>query len=111
MLNLYKFRRYKKKQGKKKVRHPKLIVDDYKNEFGFMGLTSRKKKGRGHNNYPLLYNPEFKNGIRKKEPSYLRRKVEYDRKTNFGDIEKNYILHKEDKANLIPFIDKQKKKR
>ena len=111
MSNLFKFRRYKKKQGNLRVKHPKLIVDEYDDEFGYMGLTSRKKKGRGHNNYPLRHNPEFINGVRKKEQSYLRKKIEYDNKKLFGDIEKNFILHEEDKNDLIPYVNKRKKKR
>ena len=39
MDKLYVFRKYKKKQGKKNVKHAKLIVDSTNNEFGFMGLS------------------------------------------------------------------------
>lgn len=111
MSNLFKFKKYKKKQGQKKVKHPKLIVDDYGNEYGFMGLTSQKRKGKGHNNYPLKYNPEIVNGERKTEKAYLRRKVEYDNKKKFGAISKNYVLHDEDKKDLIPIVNRRKKKR
>lgn len=111
MSKLFVFRQYKKKQGKKNTRHPKLIVDEDKKDFGFMGLTSRKKKGKGHNNYPLLKNPQIINDVRKEGKSYLRKKVEYDVKSNFGKIDNNYQLHPDDLVRLIPYVDKHKKKR
>lgn len=109
--DLFKFRKYKKKQGKKKVKHPKLIVDDYKNEFGFMGLTSSKNKGKRHNNFKLIDNPHFdENGKRFKEKSYLRRKIEYDSKDNFGNVMKNYSLSDTDKKRVESFIKGKTKK-
>ena len=110
MSDLFKFRRYKKRQGKKKVKHPKLIVDDYKDEFGFMGLTSSKYKGRGHKNIELLDNPQSSKGFRKKEKSYLRRKIEYDNKQLFGEIDTDYNLSKRDKKKIIEYVNKHKKR-
>lgn len=109
--SLFKFRRYKKRQGKKKIKHPKLIVDDYKNEFGFMGLTSSKTKGRGHKNIPLYENPQIINGQKSSEKSYLRRKIEYDEKRSFEEILSDYVLSDVDKERLIPYVKKHKKKR
>lgn len=111
MSDLFKFRKYKKKQGKKKVKHPKLIVDDYDNEYGFMGLTSSKYKGRGHKNIVLNDNPQFIDNRRKSEKSYLRRKVEYDKKKNFGNIVNDYSLSEFDKKRLVVYVNKHKKKR
>lgn len=109
--SLYVFRKYRKKEGKKNVKHPKLIVDEYDNEYGYMGLTSSKYKGRGHKNIPLTINPQFLNGSRLKEKSYLRRKVEYDNKKNFGNIIEDYIISEEDKEHIKPYVKLHKKKR
>lgn len=110
MEKLYRFRKYKKKQGKKNVRHPKLIVDDYEHEYGFMGLTSSRYKGRGHKNIELNDNPEIINGKRLEVKSYLRRKVEYDNKRYFGEIVDNYELSKTDKNRIIDYVNKHKKR-
>ena len=109
---MYEFRKYKIKQGNKKVRHPKLIVDEYEDEYGFLGLTSRKCKGKDHNNFPLIFNPKFGNdGKRLKTNSYLRRKVEYDKKTNFTGILMDYTLSEIDKMRVNEYIINKLKKR
>lgn len=110
MSNLFKFRKYKKKQGNKKVKHPKLIVDEYDNEFGYMGLTSSKSKGRGHKNLQLNDNPQLVNGKRLEKKSYLRRKIEYDDKNMFYEESKDYALSDADKKRLIPYVNKHKKR-
>ena len=103
--SLYVFRRYKKKEGKKNVKHPKLIVDEYDNEYGYMGLTSSKNKGKKHINFPLVNNPQFdKSGNRINKKSYLRRKVEYDKKDNFGNLLADYSLSDIDKTRIQTFI-------
>ena len=107
MSNLYEFRKYKKKQGKKNVKHPKLIVDEDYKEFGFMGLTSSKYKGRGHKNIELLNNPQKGNSNK----AYLRRKIEYDKKKRFGEIDSAYSLSDSDKQRLMTYVNKHKKKR
>ncbi|MCQ2966859.1 MAG: hypothetical protein MJ250_09035 [Alphaproteobacteria bacterium] len=112
---MFEFRKYYVAQGKKKIKHPKLIVDEDENEFGFMGLTHSKKKGKNHNNFPLLDNPqldEYGNHLVSKNPyelnevtgNYLRRKVEYDIKENFGDVLSNYSLSDIDKERVKEFI-------
>ena len=106
MSDLYKFRKYKKSQGKKKVKHPKLIVDEYKDEYGFMGLTSSYRKGKRHNNIRLSSNP--KKGA--SGESYLRRKIEYDRKEMFEKILDDYSLSDEDKKYIIEYVNKHKKR-
>lgn len=111
MSDLFVFRRYKKRQGGKKARHPKLIVDETGGEYGFMGLTSSKDKGRRHKNIPLIDNPQFVNGKRLKTKSYLRRKIEYDEKRRFGEALKDYRLSDEDRTFLIGYVKKRKKKR
>ena len=103
---LFVFRKYKKSQGKKCVKHPKLIVDENDNEYGFMGLTSAKKKGRGHNNIPLLFNPQ-KGNIK---TSYLRRKIEYDDKKYFGEVLINYCLSKIDEERIKSYVKRHKKR-
>ena len=109
--DLYKFRKYLKVQGKKKLKHPKLIVDEFDEQFGFMGLTSSKYKGRGHKNIQLGMNPQIINGVRKKDSSFLRRKIEYDFKNQFSEILNNYILSDEDKNRLRQYVEMHKKKR
>lgn len=107
MSNLFRFRKYKKTQGKKKLKHPKLIVDDYDSEFGFMGLTSSKSKGKKHKNIPLHHNPQEGNS----KQAYLRRKIEYDNKKMFGEILSNYKLSDDDMDNIVSYVAKRKKKR
>ena len=104
--NLFNFRRYKKKEGDSKKRHPKLIVDENKINYGFMGLTEKSKKGKHHNNIPLIKNP--KNGDTR--PAYLRKKISYDIKENFGDILKDYNLSDKDKKDIITYVNKKLKK-
>ena len=106
--NLFSFRRYKKVEGGKikKAKHPKLIVDENVNEYGFMGLTESAKRGH-HKNIPLIKNPQ-KGKI---EQSYLRDELRYDNKDNFTEILKNYNLSYEDKLNIIKYLEKHKKKK
>lgn len=103
---MFEFRRYKKKQGKSKKKHPKLIVDDNKDEYGFMSLTSRKQKGKGHNNIKLVKNPQRNNS----RNSYLRKKIEYDKKKKFTKVLNEFELSKEDKQFVIDFINKHKRR-
>lgn len=110
-ISRFHFRRYKKRQGNSKRKHPKLIVYENKNQFGYMGLTHSKSKGSKHKNIKLSYNPEFiSNGERSKEPAYLRKKIEYDKKKNFGGREKSYILHPQDRAEIERYLRKHKKR-
>ena len=103
---LFNFRRYKKKQGNSKKRHPKLIVDENKLSYGYMGLTEHSTKGKHHRNIPLTKNPK-KNDPR---PAYLRRKIEYDIKENFSDVLKDYNLSAKDKKDIIEYVNKKIKK-
>jgi len=103
---LYVFRRYKKKQGAKNVRHPKLIVDSIKDKYGHLGLTSSSKTGH-HKNYEMQHNPQKG----KTTKSYLRKSLEYDDKELFGEILNDYKLSKEDKEYVIDFVNKHKKKK
>ncbi|MBQ0008981.1 MAG: hypothetical protein KBS97_01735 [Firmicutes bacterium] len=118
---MFEFRKYKVPQGKKKTRHPKLIVDEDHEEFGFMGLTHSKAKGKGHNNFPLIDNPQldkYGNRLPNKNPyelnedtgNYLRRKVEYDVKENFGDILLDYSLSDIDTERVKEFIKNKTRK-
>lgn len=103
--NLYNFRRYKKKEGNSNKRHPKLIVDETYNNYGFMGLTEKDKKGKHHNNIPIE-NPK-KGDIR---PAYLRKKIRYDIKNNFGEVLKDYNLSNEDRKRIEDYVNKRIKK-
>jgi len=103
---LFNFRRYKKKEGKSKKRHPKLIVYENSSSYGYMGLTENSKKGKHHRNIPLLKNPK-KNDNR---PAYLRRKIDYDIKDNFGNVLQDYKLSKEDKRFITDYVNKRIKK-
>ena len=103
---IFVFRKYKRKQGKKNVRHPKLIVESKKDEYGFMGLTSSNKTGH-HKNYKLIKNPQKNNN----KTSYLRKSIEYDKKKMFSDILDEYNLSKEDKKYVINYVNKHKKKK
>lgn len=106
MDKLYVFRKYKKKQGNKNVKHPKLIVDSTDKEFGFMGLTTSPSKGKHHKNLKLKENPQNGN----KSQSYLRRKIEYDQKEMFEEILKNYNLSEEDIKFIKTYVEKHKRK-
>lgn len=96
---LYYFRRYKKFEGDKSVRHPKLIVDEKNDEYGYMGLTSSKKSG-GHYNIPLKINPQ-KNA---KNKSYLRKNIDYDRKINLVKYLINIICQRRIKNILLTML-------
>ena len=105
--NLFTFRKYKKVEGGKvkKGKHPKLIVDENKSEFGFMGLTESPKRGH-HKNIELSKNPEKGNT----KPAFLRKELRYDSKENFYEILKDYNLTEKDKQAVLKFLDKIKKK-
>ena len=107
---MFEFRRYKIKQGSKQIKHPKLIVDENDIEYGFMGLTSCKYKGRGHKNLPLIENPKFYEGKRLTYNSYLRRKIEYDKKENFEEKLQDYSLSDIDKKLIKDYVSKKLKK-
>lgn len=105
---LFKFRRYKKPEGKigAKAKHPKLIVEEIDNEYSFMGLTKSEKSGH-HKNIALEKNP--KKGDKRK--AYLRKELRHDKTSNFGDILENYNLSEVDKEKVIEYIKKIKKKK
>ena len=103
---LFKFRRYKKKEGDKNVRHTKLIVDETIDEYGYMGLTESKMDGH-HHNIKLAINPK-KGDTR---DSYLRKRIQYDKKNRFSEILSNYNLSDFDKTNVEKYVIMHKKKK
>ena len=103
---LFNFRRYKKEEGDKKLRHPKLIVGEDKNDYEYMGLTSKKSKGKHHNNIPLSTNPQKGNT----RPAYLRKKISKDAKTKFSAVLDDYKLSAKDKAYVMEYVNKHKKR-
>ena len=104
---IFTFHRYKKKQGGKNKRHPKLIVDYYNGEYGHMGLTEEKFKGKHHRNIPLIKNPKIGDA----RPAYLRKKIEYDTEDMFVEqVLDKYKLSEEDKKYLISYINQHKKR-
>lgn len=104
---LFKFRRYKKFEGPpdNRQQHPKLIVEETDDEYGFMGITESKKHGHA-NNLPIE-NPQKGNT----RESYIRKEVRYDSKDNFFEILKNYKLTREDKKKIIAYLENRKKKK
>lgn len=72
-----------------------------------MGLTSSKTKGRGHKNLALIKNPQKGNN----KKAYLRRKIEYDLKTKFSEILKDYQLSPEDIEFIIKYVNDHKKEK
>lgn len=102
---MFVFRRYKKKQGKKFVRHPKLIVDSKDNQYGYLGLTESDKDGH-HSNFKIKNPQKGKCG-----DSYLRKRIEYDYKRMFSEILDDYNLSKKDKEHIINYLNKHKKKK
>lgn len=106
--SLFSFRKYKKIEGgkTKKGKHPKLIVDENKTEFGFMGLTESNKRGH-HKNIELLKNPEKGNT----KPAFIRKELRYDSKDNFSEILESYHLTEKDKENILNYLKKLKKKK
>lgn len=103
---MFTFRKYKKIEGgkKKRAKHPKLIVDENGNQYGFMGLTESSKRGN-HKNIEIR-NPEKNKGGK----SYIRNELRYDDKKYFSLPLKNYKLHKEDYDIIIEKLNKHKKK-
>ena len=104
----YHFRRFKKKEGAKHnaSKHPKLIVDEKSDQYGYMGLTKSRKRGH-HNNIPLKKNPQKGNTVQ----SYIRNELRYDLKSAFEDVLPDYRLSRED-ADMITkhLLEKRKKK-
>lgn len=106
--SLFKFRRYKKVEGgkNKKAKHPKLIVDEAEENFGFMGLTESAKRGH-HKNIELSKNPQKGNT----DKAYLRKEIRYEKKDKFSEALKNYNLSAEDKQKVLEYIKKIKKRK
>lgn len=103
----FKFRRYKRKEGKEKTaRHPKLIVGENDDEFEFMGLTEDSHCGH-HSNIKLDKNP--KKGD--KRQAYIRKEIRRDKKSQFYEILDKYNLSDIDKQKIIEYIEKIKKKK
>jgi len=88
------------------LRHPKLIVDEDSIDFGFMGLTESEKKGKHHSNFPLKQNPKKGYGSK----AYLRKKIKYDSKNNFGPRLTDYKLSSEDRKNVEEYVKRHKKR-
>lgn len=103
---LFKFRRYKKYEGpsNNKQQHPKLIVEETEDEYGFMGLTESPRHGKTKN-LPIK-NPQKGN----KRKAHIRKEVRYDNKDNFYEILKNYKLSRKDKKAIIQYLENRKKK-
>ena len=106
--NLFTFRKYKKIEGGKKKRgkHPKLIVEENGDIFGFMGLTEAEKQGH-HKNIPLSKNP--KRGDTR--PAYIRKEICYDNSDNFYGILEDYNLTSKDKQAILEWLRKKKGKK
>ena len=105
---LFKFLRYKKYEGPtgNRHQHPKLIVEETEDEYGFMGLTESPKHGRAKN-LPIK-NPQ-KGNTRK---SHIKKEVRHDVKDNFYDqILRDYKLTKKDKKAIIAYLERRKKKK
>ena len=105
---LFTFRRYKKEEGgkTKRAKHPKLIVDQTPQDYGFMGVTESAKRGH-HANIPLKQNPQKG----RNSPAYIRKELRYDKQENFEEILKNYSLSDEDKAAILQYLENRKKKK
>lgn len=109
---IFTFHRFKKKQGGRYKRHPKLIVDFSDGLYGHMGLTEEKAKGKHHRNIPLDKNPKIdkKTKQRDKRPAYLRKKIEYDNEQAFYDKRlDNYQLSSTDRQKIRTYVEKHKK--
>ena len=104
---LFSFKRYKKTEGgvHKKAKHPKLIVDETKAQYGFMGLTESAKRGH-HKNIPLKKNPQRKN----QNTAYLRDELRYDTKDSFYETLSSYRLSAADKKMILKYLEKKKRK-
>ncbi len=103
---IFTFHRFRKKQGGENKRHPKLIVDYQNGEYGHMGLTEKKNKGKHHRNIPIKNPKQGDNS-----PSYLRRKIEYDSEDKFyNNSLSNYKLDNEDKLKLSEYVKKHKRR-
>ena len=105
--NLFTFQRYKKKEGgtKKRAKHPKLIVEEKGNIFGFMGLTESEKHGH-HRNIPLSKNPK-KGDTRK---AYIHTDLRYGPSKDFEGPLEDYKLDSRDKLSILEWLKKKCKK-
>lgn len=96
---LFVFRRYKKEEGGEstKAKHPKLIVDEQNQDYGFMGLTKSPKRGN-HNNIKID-NPQ-KNNTEDKKTTYMKKTPEIDKTNRFGSVKKGWKLSEKDKEKV-----------
>ncbi len=99
---LFNFRKYKKTERGK--HHPKLIVDETPDKYGFMGLTHSPKRGN-HKNIELKHNPQKE----KEGKAYIRKELRYDSKQNFSAVLKKYKISEEDKKFIINYLENKKK--
>lgn len=106
--NLFTFQKYRKIEGgkKKRAKHPKLIVEENGNIFGYMGLTESARQGH-HDNIPLAKNP--KRGDTR--PAYIRKELRYDTSDNFYGILEDYNLTTKDKQAILAWLQKKKGKK
>ena len=100
------FRRYKKLEGgKKKARHPKLIIEVTDDEYIFMGLTESEKKGR-HKNIELIPNPKAGDTRR----AFVRKELRVDSQKQFSEILSQYELSEDSLNKIANYLENKNKK-
>ncbi len=104
---LFTFQKYKKVEGgtKKRAKHPKLIVEEKENEYGYMGLTESEKHGH-HSNIPLDENPQKG----RKDKAYIHTDLRHAPIDDFSGPLENYKLSSKDKKKVVEWLKQHKKK-
>lgn len=85
--------------------HPAYVVGEGFGTYKYFGITHSPKKGKHHRNHKLVVNPK----VGSQEASYLRKKLEEDRKASFERMKKKgYRMSKADDDYVDQLIAKKK---
>lgn len=93
-----------KYHGDKNGGHHHVIVEDIDDNHVSVGITTRKKKGKNHPNYPLEQSP-----LGDGKESYMRRQGTVAPKKEYYSPSKG-VMTEEDYAKAKEYGDKAKKK-
>ena len=95
----------KKENKVEKKNHPHYIVGENEHHYLSLGITHDRKKGKGHNNYPLVKNPNNYD----KEQAYMKKQIECAHKGAYSKYKLNYRLSDIDELFVDSLIDKNTK--
>lgn len=95
-----------------KGNHPHIDIEHFDNKIVSVGLTHTEKKGKGHKNYPLKYNP-----LGGQDKSFMKKQGTVGHKKDYGDARKgkmdsnDYEKAKDiGKRAKVKYLEQNKKK-